>query len=899
MSSDEDFHIIALLAPDGQQYAKHVTRADDGSLAVNAPLNFLECCGHDYSKPASIDALEAMLVRALDRPRMAIMPYAEPVSGLDIRQPHRRLAHDKTSRATGEITPATYRARASRLLLIDVDSQPEPDGISFRTDPGACLDAVIACLPDQFHNASFVAIATGSAGIRPGIRLRLAFLLDRPISHHEARAWLAQSPVDLSGYSVVGLHILARPTFADGIEDPMPRRLFRRDRASNFVPVPDIAVSVRAPRKDADGERWSRARLMETAELLPNDDEAWDKWVETIGAFINAAEDEEDARAAAEAWSTKSGKHDPQDFDAAFDHVLAHPFDKIGGGSLVHRIREAGHPDYLKRPSLEESFGSIIGAADAAPDSSQGDAGPRQGTSDDALADQLAALTAGKWVVSDGAWFYRQANGLWAVDDSNRAHTLTRTFLRAEADNFRAMADQVRPADARADGETETETKAANATKALTQMLKEASRLASLGSMLETKKKIDAIYTLWSKDTRLAVRRDTFDVDPDLLGTPAGILDTKTGSMTSTSAIITKSVAVMPAGVPTPQWASFIGKVTGGDVAFARLLQQIAGAALSGDYSDKIFYAYGDGANGKSTFVRTLGRILGDYAQAIGVHNFAESHGHKTNGQYGISKIAGARFVTAEEAPPDATWNDGLLKSLTGGDSVEVREIYGRPMTIRSQATLLLFGNHLPRLKAVGPHMRRRLVLLPFTQRIVDIDGPKLTDRQVDALFEPELPGILQWALDGLAMLRANGGWSIPAHIQGECERYLGAQDHVGMFVEDRLVEDPDGFLSFADANGLFVEWCAANGVPPFKSERTLGDVLTERGFQRGKKGSGKQGTQVRGFAGLRKRSTQDVTGYTQGNVKAFPVRAARGIIATASLTVVPPASVSDARVSA
>jgi putative DNA primase/helicase len=47
-----------------------------------------------------------------------------------------------------------------------------------------------------------------------------------------------------------------------------------------------------------------------------------------------------------------------------------------------------------------------------------------------------------------------------------------------------------------------------------------------------------------------------------------------------------------------------------------RFLQQIAGYALTGDIREHtLFFIYGDGGTGKSTYVNTLTRIFGGYAQ--------------------------------------------------------------------------------------------------------------------------------------------------------------------------------------------------------------------------------------------------------------------------------------------
>ena len=105
--------------------------------------------------------------------------------------------------------------------------------------------------------------ATGSAGIKPGIRLRLAFWLSRPLSDQEARAWLRGFPCDLSLYSPVQPHYVARPVLQD-VPDPMLRRSGRRSGLEDTVAVPDVIESpVEASSDTGAGEGLHEARGFE------------------------------------------------------------------------------------------------------------------------------------------------------------------------------------------------------------------------------------------------------------------------------------------------------------------------------------------------------------------------------------------------------------------------------------------------------------------------------------------------------------------------------------------------------------------------------------------------------------------------------------------------------------
>lgn len=132
----------------------------------------------------------------------------------------------------------TLDPAANHVLGIDVDSLPEPLGCTFAAEPEEGIEHAISRLPEAFHEASCWWQATGSAGIKPGIRCRLWFWLSRPIEDAEAKGWLAGAPVDRSLYSPAALHYVAAPILAPGTSSPVARRHGVRRGLDDVVAVP-------------------------------------------------------------------------------------------------------------------------------------------------------------------------------------------------------------------------------------------------------------------------------------------------------------------------------------------------------------------------------------------------------------------------------------------------------------------------------------------------------------------------------------------------------------------------------------------------------------------------------------------------------------------------------------
>jgi hypothetical protein len=132
----------------------------------------------------------------------------------------------------------TLDPAANQVLGIDVDSLPEPLGCTFAAEPEDGIEHAISRLPEVFHEAYCWWQATGSAGIKPGIRCRLWFWLSRPIEDAEAKGWLASAPIDRSLYSPAALHYVAAPILAPGTNSPVARRCGVRRGLDDTVAVP-------------------------------------------------------------------------------------------------------------------------------------------------------------------------------------------------------------------------------------------------------------------------------------------------------------------------------------------------------------------------------------------------------------------------------------------------------------------------------------------------------------------------------------------------------------------------------------------------------------------------------------------------------------------------------------
>ncbi|HEX2528479.1 MAG TPA: hypothetical protein VHL31_19535 [Geminicoccus sp.] len=141
--------------------------------------------------------------------------------GVDPRRTE-RLLHRHVERDGVVREPTMLDVRRS-YVLFDLDGVPAPEDWH-RQLVDFSRQLIMQHFPSSFRGVGFVVVASASAGIKPGARLRLGFLLDQPLYGHEIERVMAGVPIDPSTLRPVQPIYTAGPIFRD-MFDPIPQRV--------------------------------------------------------------------------------------------------------------------------------------------------------------------------------------------------------------------------------------------------------------------------------------------------------------------------------------------------------------------------------------------------------------------------------------------------------------------------------------------------------------------------------------------------------------------------------------------------------------------------------------------------------------------------------------------------
>jgi len=274
-----------------------------------------------------------------------------------------------------------------------------------------------------------------------------------------------------------------------------------------------------------------------------------------------------------------------------------------------------------------------------------------------------------------------------------------------------------------------------------------------------------------------------------------------------------------------PTWDGFLRRIMPDD-DLRRYLQVAVGYALTGDVGEQVlFLLIGDGANGKSTFLTMVTRMLGDYA-ATAPKDLLLATRHEPH-PTGLTVLHGARFVSAVETEANQKLAEAQVKQLTGGDTITARRMRQDFWDFSPTHKIFLAANHKPRIAGEDHAIWRRLRLVPFAETIPEDEQ----DPQLVAKLTDELPGILTWAVQGCLRWQSEG-LQTPDVVSAAVAAYRTDEDWLQRFVEDKeLILGHGGSMPTAKLQDLYRAWTQETGEQHVGT-KAFGNKLRLRGAE-------------------------------------------------------------------
>ncbi|HCH55281.1 phage/plasmid primase, P4 family [Aeromonas hydrophila] len=331
----------------------------------------------------------------------------------------------------------------------------------------------------------------------------------------------------------------------------------------------------------------------------------------------------------------------------------------------------------------------------------------------------------------------------------------------------------------------------------------------------------------------LQIKLAELNANPMLLGVGNGVIDLNSGHFLAARRahlLTSASPAVYSQAATCPRWEQFISEISCGDIELATFLQRCVGYWITGRTDEQLlFFLYGNGCNGKSTFMSVIQQLLGDYSRQINSNVLLFNRNASTGPNPSLTKLVDARLVVANELPEGSRMDENLVKAMTGDDIIVARAPYAKnEMEFHPHFSLVMVGNHKPVIRDTSPGMWRRMMMIPFNAAFT---GDQL-DPYLMQKLQDELPGILNWAIQGTQMWLEQGlKRSMPASLKADVENYRAESDLVGTFLEECTQPSSNYRCTMDELYAAFNRWALRNGEWTM-SKIILKKRLLDKGYE-------------------------------------------------------------------
>ncbi|MCE4049909.1 DNA primase family protein [Bacillus sp. Au-Bac7] len=253
-----------------------------------------------------------------------------------------------------------------------------------------------------------------------------------------------------------------------------------------------------------------------------------------------------------------------------------------------------------------------------------------------------------------------------------------------------------------------------------------------------------------------------------------------------------------------PQFQKFIQDITLNDKEMEMVLQEVMGYVLTAETkAEKAFYLFGRGANGKSVLASIMTDLVGkENVSNIPLANF--------NQDFGLESIINKTVnISMENEMVGNSLKTDNFKAIVSGDRININIKYRSHINYEPFCKLIFLVNTLPDTSDTTEGYFRKILIVPFKRTF----RKEEQDVHLKDKLLLELPGILNWALEGLERLRGNNyRFSKCKAIEESEYLYLLEQNPVQSFVDERVgvgrgaTRKPDIFpeyLKWLDAQGI------------------------------------------------------------------------------------------------
>ena len=336
----------------------------------------------------------------------------------------------------------------------------------------------------------------------------------------------------------------------------------------------------------------------------------------------------------------------------------------------------------------------------------------------------------------------------------------------------------------------------------------------------------------------LPVNNSEFDLQDNLLNTDSGIVNLDTGEIKpfDKKVMLSKNTNCKVDFAEPKVWLKFLHDILERNnpnetEELVETLQMALGESLTGRTNkEHLFIMYGNGSNGKSTFIKVVNDVFGDYGTSMNSDLLIQSpNSSSQSNEFALSSLLGKRMVSTSETAEGKKLDEVMIKQMLSGEPINAQFKYGQPFSFMPTFSPWMSTNNRPIIRATDFGTWRRIYYIPFlntfTEEKKDVDMPKK--------LIAEKSQILGWMIKGAVRLHNefNDKLPKPKCLEEALSDYKKELDVVIAFLNDRAINFPGMSIEAPRLYQAYKDWAKQNGEYCY-SESRFKNEMPKKGYK-------------------------------------------------------------------
>ena len=250
-----------------------------------------------------------------------------------------------------------------------------------------------------------------------------------------------------------------------------------------------------------------------------------------------------------------------------------------------------------------------------------------------------------------------------------------------------------------------------------------------------------------------------------------------------------------------PQWLKFVSEIMDNREDSMKLLQEMAGYILYNDCDlQKAFFLMGDGANGKSVFLKVISAVF-DEANVSNVEMSSLIE------PFQRISLMNSLVNISTETSSNVKGAESMFKQIVTGD--EINGCYKSKDFVKFKPRCVMIS-------ACNEYIKSHDTTNGFLRRICFIDFPrkfegKNADRNLESKLKTELAGIFNWCYKGYKRLKQQGQLTQTGENEEMVNEFVVIMNPVAAFI-DECLQNENGTIERTELYRRYVSWTKEAG---------------------------------------------------------------------------------------